>query len=120
MADFSLQRAREELARLLPSLDEFIVLRAQAAEIGAALAPGGPPTTLGGLPEFKAAQARLDELLSGVQRAGIELKSVAPLLLDFPARLNGHDVMLCWLEGDRELAWYHRVELGFAGRTPIP
>ena len=25
-----------------------------------------------------------------------------------------------WLEGDRELTWYHRTDLGFAGRRPIP
>jgi hypothetical protein len=28
-------------------------------------------------------------------------------------------VLLCWLEGDRELAWYHRLDTGFAGRRPL-
>jgi len=27
--------------------------------------------------------------------------------------------LLCWLEGDPDLAWYHRVDLGFAGRRPL-
>jgi hypothetical protein len=28
-------------------------------------------------------------------------------------------VLLCWLEGERELAWYHKAEFGFAGRRLI-
>ena len=28
--------------------------------------------------------------------------------------------MLAWLEGEPELRWYHRPELGFAGRRVIP
>jgi hypothetical protein len=29
-------------------------------------------------------------------------------------------VLLCWLEGDRSLGWYHRLDLGFAGRRRLP
>jgi hypothetical protein len=120
MAAFELQEARQELLRLLPTLDEIVALRANAAELAAAVAPAGRPSSLGGLPEFKAAQARLDELLSGVQQTGVQLKGLAPLLLDFPAEIDGEPVLLCWLEGDRELGWYHRLDLGFAGRRPLP
>jgi hypothetical protein len=28
-------------------------------------------------------------------------------------------VLLCWLEGDPELVWFHRADLGFAGRRPL-
>jgi arsenite methyltransferase len=28
-------------------------------------------------------------------------------------------VLLCWLEGDPKLSWYHRLDLGFAGRRPL-
>jgi hypothetical protein len=91
-----------------------------AAELAAAVASGGRPSPLGGLPEFKAAQARLDDLLSAVQETGVQLKGLAPLLLDFPSEIDGEQVLLCWLEGDRELGWYHRLDLGFAGRRPLP
>ena len=102
-------------------LDEIVVVRADAAELAASLSPGGRrQTRLGGLPELKAAQARLDELLTRVQRTGAELKGFAPLLVDFPAELDGVPVLLCWLEGDPDLAWYHRVDLGFAGRRRLP
>ncbi|GAA1340658.1 DUF2203 domain-containing protein [Saccharothrix algeriensis] len=119
MGLFTLSEARHELARLRPVLDGIVALRADAAELSAALG-GGAPTALGGLAEFKAAQARLDELMTTVQVSGAELKGFAPLLVDFPADLDGEPVLLCWLEGDPELAWYHRADLGFAGRRRLP
>jgi hypothetical protein len=120
MGLYTLTEARAELARLRPLLDELIAVRADTAELAAALAPGGAPTGLGGLPEYKARSARLDELVTEVQEAGIHLKGLAPLLLDFPAELDGVLVLLCWLEGDRDIAWFHRADLGFAGRRPLP
>ncbi|MFK0243776.1 DUF2203 family protein [Amycolatopsis azurea] len=120
MGLFTVPEARAELARLRPVLDELVRLRADAAELAASLRPGGRETSLGGMPEWKAAQARLDDLMTTVQRTGAELKGFAPLLIDFPAELDGVDVLLCWLEGDPELCWYHRVDLGFAGRRRLP
>jgi len=120
MGLFTVPEARAELAALRPLLDELVVVRANAVELAAALADGGEPTPLGGLPEWKAAEARLNELMTEVQQTGAELKGLAPLLLDYPADLDGVPVLLCWLEGDPELAWYHRRDLGFAGRRPLP
>jgi hypothetical protein len=119
MALFTIDEAVAELQRLLPALDEIVALRADAAELAAAAVSGGPPTSLGAMPELKAAQARLDELLTEVQQTGADLKGLSPLLVDFPSELDGTDVLLCWLEGDRALGWYHRVDLGFAGRRPL-
>jgi len=116
---FTLEEAREELDRLLPALREIVALRADAAELAAGLG-SGPPSRIGGLPEFKATQARLDELMTAVQQTGAELKGLAPLLVDFPAQLDGESVQLCWLEGEPSLAWYHRADLGIAGRRPLP
>ncbi|MEV6239474.1 DUF2203 domain-containing protein [Lentzea sp. NPDC051838] len=113
MGLFTLAEAQAELGQLLPILDEIVRLRADAAELAAG------SSSLGGLPEFKAAQARLDELLESVQKTGAELKGFAPLLVDFPSEMDGVPVLLCWLEGDRSLSWYHRTDLGFAGRRPL-
>ncbi len=115
---YSVGQARAHLAALRPALDEIVVVRADAAELQASL-QGGPPTDLGGLPELKAAQARLDELVSTVTEDDVQLKGIAPLLLDFPAEIDGHDALLCWLEGDSDLAWWHRADLGFLGRRPL-
>jgi hypothetical protein len=119
MGLFTLAEARAELARLRPALDELVALRADMVELSAALAGTGEPTPLGGLPERKAAEARLNELMTEVQGTGAELKGVAPLLIDFRAELDGVPVMLCWLEGEADLQWYHRVDLGFAGRRRL-
>lgn len=115
MGLFTLEQARTELGKLLPVLEEIVEVRADLVELSA-----GTPTDLGGLPERKAAEARLNELMTHVQDTGAELKGVAPLLVDFPADLDGVPVLLCWLEGDPGLSWYHRADLGFAGRRRLP
>lgn len=120
MGLFTVALARTELTRLRPLLDELVVVRADMVELSAALATGGAPSALGGLPEQKAAEARLNELMTEVQATGADLKGIAPLLVDFPADLDGVPVLLCWLEGEPELAWYHRLDLGFAGRRRLP
>lgn len=119
MALFTVAEARAEIVRLLPVLEEIVALRGDAAELTAAQAAGAAPSTLGGLPELKAAQARLDELLTSVQDSGADLKGLAPLLVDFPSEIDGVPVLLCWLEGDPALDWYHRADLGFAGRRRL-
>ena len=120
MGLFTVPQARLELARLRPVLDELVAVRADMVELAASLNPGGEPTALGGLPERKAAEARLNELMTAVQETGAELKGVAPVLVDFPADRDGVPVLLCWLEGEAELGWYHRADLGFAGRRRLP
>jgi hypothetical protein len=116
---YTVEQARAALAQLRPVIEDLISVRADAAELGMAIHQG-LPSALGGLPEFKAAQARLDELVTSVLAADLQLKGIAPLLLDFPAELDGVPVLLCWLEGDRGLDWYHRADVGFAGRRPLP
>jgi hypothetical protein len=120
MGLFTLEQARAELIALRPLLEEIVVVRADVVELSAALTDGGEPTTLGGLPEWKAAEARLNELMTEIQETGAELKGIAPLLVDWPADLDGVPVLLCWLEGEAELTWYHRADLGFAGRRRLP
>ncbi|QWF79473.1 DUF2203 domain-containing protein [Amycolatopsis sp. CA-230715] len=120
MGLFTVAEARAELANLRETLDELVRVRADAAELAVSLTPDGDPSPLGGLPELKAAQARLDDLMTVVQQTGAELKGFAPLLIDFPAELDGVPVRLCWLEGDDDLTWYHRADIGFAGRRPLP
>ena len=116
---FTISEARDLLPEVIARADEFITVRADLIELRAAL-QWGEPSPLGGLPEAKALEARFDELLNWFPAHDLELKGAAPLLLDFRSRIDGDDVLLCWLEGDRELAWYHKPEHGFAGRRRIP
>ncbi|HVF20159.1 MAG TPA: DUF2203 domain-containing protein [Mycobacteriales bacterium] len=116
---YSVEQARAHLAALRPTLDEIVALRADAAELQAAV-QGGPLTDLGGLPELKAAQARLDELISVLTEDDVQVKGIAPLLLDFPGEVDGEPALLCWLEGDDDVDWWHREDLGFLGRRRLP
>jgi hypothetical protein len=116
---FTLAEARKLMPDVLAHADELIEVRAGLVELQTALA-AGERSPLGGLPEAKALQARLSELLGWFPNQGLDLKGFAPLLLDFPAELDGEPVLLCWLEGERELGWYHKVAHGFAGRRRIP
>jgi hypothetical protein len=115
---FSVEEARALLPEVLDRAREFVAIRADLAELAHDLRRGGSPR--GGLAEVKAYEARMDETLSRFHDQGIEVKGVAPLLIDFPSEIGGVSVRLCWLEGDRELAWYHRSDLGFPGRRPLP
>lgn len=116
---FTVPEARQVLRGLRGCLAELVALRADATELAAAVLAGGR-SPLGGRAELKAAEARLAELVAQVQATEVQVKGLAPLLLDFPAELDGVPVLLCWLEGDPDLGWYHREDLGFAGRRPLP
>jgi hypothetical protein len=116
---FTVQEARELMPAVLARASELVTARADLAELQADLRRQ-LPSPLGGLPEAKGLEARLGELVAWFPEQGLEIKSYAPLLLDFPAVFGDEPVLLCWLEGETELGWYHRLDCGFAGRRPIP
>lgn len=41
-------------------------------------------------------------------------------LVDFPAIIDGQEVLLCWKSDEASLQFYHGMHDGFAGRKPIP
>lgn len=113
-----LAEARAAVAELGPRLAGFVQLRADLAELRADLnADGSSP--LGGMAEAKGMEARLYAELERFTATGAQVKSWAPLLLDWPGEQAGVPVLWCWLEGEDELGWYHRLDCGFAGRRPI-
>lgn len=118
VAVFTLAQARHLVATLHPRIDELIRVRADLAELQTDLATHGL-SALGGRPEVKALEARLHAILDELRQPGIEVKSLAPILLDFPGERDGRQVLWCWLEGDSDVRWYHRADCGFAGRRPL-
>ncbi|WP_046469078.1 DUF2203 domain-containing protein [Allosalinactinospora lopnorensis] len=119
---FTLAEARALIPEVRERVSELVTLRADFAELAADLDPqrGGGESALGGRAELKAMEARVSELQAWFPEQGIEVKGLAPVLIDFPALLDGISVRLCWLEGEFELAWYHRSDLGFIARRPLP
>jgi hypothetical protein len=51
---------------------------------------------------------------------GAQVKDLDSGLIDFPALRRGETVLLCWQLGEDEIAWWHSVDDGFAGRRPLP
>lgn len=116
---FTLDEVRALLPSILVDADELIAARADLAEIAYDRENSGT-SPLGGLAEIKGIEARIEEILSRWTGDGIEVKGIAPVLLDFPSVLDGESVRLCWIEGEQALGWYHRTTLGFPGRRPLP
>ncbi|MCP2327168.1 hypothetical protein HDA40_005675 [Hamadaea flava] len=115
---FTLEEARRRYAEVRPRIDELIDARADLAELTADLAADGA-SPLGGRAEAKALEARLHALLEEIAEQDIQVKGYAPVLLDFPGVRDGRAVLWCWLEGDDDIEWYHRVDCGFPGRRPV-
>jgi hypothetical protein len=116
---FGIPEARALLPEVRRRAGALIEVRANLTELSVDLRRMGS-SALGGVPEMKALQARLDDMLEWFREQGIELKGLAPFLIDFPAELDGISVRLCWLEGEQALEWYHRSDLGIAGRRRLP
>lgn len=59
-------------------------------------------------------------LVGELEALGVQLKDFSRGLIDFPSLRDGRVVLLCWQlgEGDR-LEWWHDVDTGFSGRTPL-
>lgn len=115
---YTVEEARALLPEIQEKAAELIALRADVTEVAAAL-NAGDESPLGGAPEVKGWEARIHEIIEWIVRQGLEPKGIAPLLVDFHSELHGKHVLLCWLEGEAELGWYHEPELGFGGRRPL-
>src|SRR5258705_833279 len=111
----NLAEARATLAALMPRIGDYLAARADLSELRADLASYGT-SRLGALAEAKALEARLYADLEHFNGVGADVKGLGPLLLDFSGERDGVPVMWCWLEGESDITWYHRLDTGFAAR----
>jgi len=63
--------------------------------------------------------AKLKQLLECFEEIGCVVKDLEIGLIDFPSLYRGKEVYLCWRLGEPDIAFWHRVEDGFAGRQSI-
>ena len=54
-----------------------------------------------------------------LEALGVESKGALEGLVDFPARIDGRDVYLCWRLGEPEISHWHEIDAGFAGRQRL-
>jgi hypothetical protein len=69
--------------------------------------------------EFAEAAAELELCVDELARLEVQVKDVDTGLVDFPALRHGEEVLLCWQAGEEAVEWWHGLESGFAGRSPI-
>ena len=69
--------------------------------------------------EFERGQEKMEEYVRELNELGIELKDYFTGLIDFPSLMNGRPVYLCWRLGEPEVAYWHELEAGFAGRQKL-
>jgi hypothetical protein len=57
--------------------------------------------------------------VNAIHGRGAIVKDLDSALLDFPALRGGEEILLCWRLGEDEVAHWHGLEEGFAGRQPL-
>lgn len=57
--------------------------------------------------------------IGNLERTGAQLKDVGLGLVDFPALIDGKEVLLCWKQGEERIMHYHGIHEGMAGRKPL-
>jgi hypothetical protein len=102
----NLRERQDRLARARPT-ERTVILEAHAEELRQAQA------------EFERDQDRLAEYARELKNLGVELKDYFTGLVDFPSRLDGREVYLCWRFGEDKIAHWHELDAGFAGRQKL-
>jgi hypothetical protein len=129
---FTPEEANEALAVVRPRAERLVQLRAdlrsvarELAEVRAQAAGNGhvgAARRAAALEEARAETVRaLEDVARELAELGVQVKDADTGLVDFPARHpDGSLVLLCWRLGEDEVAAWHTLEGGFAGRKPLP
>jgi hypothetical protein len=81
---------------------------------------GIPPAELAALHEqLEQRTTELAAIVDELHELGVQVKDLDSGLVDFPALRDGEPVLLCWLLGEDEVAFWHGLEDGFAGRRRL-
>lgn len=67
--------------------------------------------------EFLEMEAQLH--VNNIHNQGVQLKDIDHGLIDFPALIDGEEVLLCWKQGEDDIEYYHGLHDGFMGRKKI-
>jgi hypothetical protein len=120
---FTLEQANEALQIIRPIMEEVQTIRqkiltsqpAAWTAIEKSVGNGGNRALSAMIQDFE----KLDALVHRILETDVLIKDINIGLLDFPALRNGREVYLCWQYGEGEIAFWHEVEAGYAGRQPI-
>ena len=128
---FTPSEANELLAEVRPLAESLVEHRQgmrlaaeRRARLTARIAGNGgdlDPQEPGELDEqFQRESQAVTQAAERLERLGVLVKDLDTGLVDFPALHECEEVLLCWQVGEDEVAHWHGVDEGFAGRKPLP
>jgi hypothetical protein len=128
---FTPSEANELLAEVRPLAESLVKHRQgmrlaaeRRARLTARIAGNGgdlDPQEPGELDEqFQRESQAVTQAAERLEQLGVQVKDLDRGLVDFPALRNGEEVLLCWQVGEDEVAYWHGLDEGFAGRKPLP
>lgn len=62
---------------------------------------------------------RMERTVRQIDAWGVTLRDIGTGLVDFPALASGRPIWLCWKLGEDEIAFWHELEAGIAGRKSL-
>ena len=117
---FTLEEANAALPDLVSTLEAMrkaravMIDRAEVVKRGVAGNGGGEDVG-----EYQDAVELLKRETERLSSEGIILRDIESGLVDFPSEREGQPMFLCWQLGEPEVAFWHPVDTGFAGRRPL-
>jgi hypothetical protein len=122
-ANAALDELRPIAERMVERRRGLVAAERRQAELVARIAGNGgdltPSEVRAAADEVAEAAEALVECVRQIDEAGVQVKDLDEGLLDFPAKRDDEDILLCWKVGEPEVAFWHGVDEGFAGRKPL-
>jgi hypothetical protein len=119
---YTVEEANAALGWVAERLDLMRAAREKLTDEEARAALGdAAPGNGGGAPGRVVSEGflALRSALAELQEAGVVLRDLDRGLVDFPTVRDGREVYLCWVEGEREIGFWHGPDTGYAGREPL-
>lgn len=69
--------------------------------------------------DIDAIARRIGGYLGELESVGCTFKGFDDGLVDFLSKQDGRDIFLCWKLGEPEIAYWHELDAGFAGRRLV-
>ena len=126
---FTPKEANDELQEIRPLAEARRASRRAAAASGGARGAGGEDRRqrrrhrLAGDRRPREAEqlerVGIARCVDAIHSRGAIVKDIDEGLVDFPAVREGAEILLCWRLGEDEVAHWHGLEEGFAGRKQL-
>src|SRR5262245_63325748 len=130
MTRFTREQANAALGEIRPLVEELVAhrneqrrLEALRLELATKIASNGGAIDAQAVGEAEQAEHRervgVARCVNAIHMRGAIVKDLDEGLVDFPALREGEEILLCWRLGEDDVAYWHGLEEGFAGRKRL-